>query len=214
MNTIQPETRHLDVSTSFRLTLFTAILALAGCGQHLTGTLRVSEMLGTPQQEGTLILVEVITPLTREQALARFRPADLQAVGLKESDVSAGTAVFVSSYRQFATNFVPAQGYFALVRLNAESLDSGASSCGQRGYIGCSYGGDAVAIRVAKKPAGGAGEPVLYVLESVVEPRSVKGDCYYVPRGSKQVLYCKSLDSKGWEWQDDLFVKRPGVAAK
>jgi hypothetical protein len=214
MNALPSLARRLDASAAVRLALLAAILAFAGCGQHLTGTLRVSEGLGRSQQEGTLILVEVITPLTREQALAQFRPADLQAVGLKESDVGAGTAVFVTPYRQHQTAFVPAQGLYALVRLNAESLDSGASSCGQRGYIGCSYGGDAVAIRVAKKPAGGAGEPVLYVVESIVEPRSVHGDCYYVPRGARQALYCKSLESKGWEWQEDLFVKRPGATAR
>jgi hypothetical protein len=211
MNTIQSETRHLDASTAFRLTLLTAILAFAGCGQHLTGTLRVSEGLGTPQQEGTLILVEVITPLTREQALVQFREADLQAAGLKEADVMLGTAVFVSSYAQRQTALSPAQGLYALVNLNAGSLDSGASTCSQGR---CSYGGDAVAIRVAKRPAGGTGEPVLYIVESVVEPSSVKGDCSYVPRGGRRALHCKSLDSKGWEWQGNLFVKRPGATAK
>jgi len=209
MDTIRSESHHPDVRAAFRLALLAAILAFAGCGQHLTGTLRVSEGVGTPQQEGTLILVEVITPLTREQALAQFRAADLQAAGLKDADVQLGTAVFVSPYRQTQTAFVPAQGLYALVNLNAGSLDSGASTCSQRG---CSYGGDAVAIRVAKRPSGGAGEPVLYILESVVEPRSVRGDCYYVPRGYRQAVHRKSFESKGWEWDEDCFVKAPSAA--
>ena len=209
MNTIRSDSHQPDVPAAFRLALLAAILAFAGCGQHLSGTLRVSEGVGTPQQEGTLILVEVITPLTREQALARFRAVDLQAAGLKDADVQLGTAVFVSAHRQRQTAFVPAQGLFALVNLHAGSLDSGASTCGPRG---CSFGGDAVAIRVAKRPAGGTGEPVLYIVESVVEPRSVQGDCFYVPRGDRQTLHCKSLVSKGWEWEEDLFVKRPSAA--
>jgi hypothetical protein len=212
MNTNRSGSRHLEVSAVFRLALLAAILVCAGCGQHLTGTLRVSEGLGTPQQEGTLILVEVITPLKREQALGLFRSVDFQAAGLKESDVSDGTAVFVSPWQQRPTAFSPAEGLYALVSPSAGSLDSGASSCNPRG--GCSYGGDAIAIRVAKKPAGGAGEPMLYIIESIVEPRSIQGDCYYVPRGSRQALYCKSLDSKGWEWQGDVFVKRPGASRK
>ena len=173
--------------------------------------MRITEGLGTPQQEGTLILVEVITPLTREQALARFRPADLQEAGLKESDVQAGTAVFVSPWRQTQTTLAPAQGLYALVNLNAGKLDSGRSTCTQHG---CSYGGDAVAIRVVKRPPGGAGEPVLYVVERIVEPRSMQGDCGYVPRGNRQALYCKSVDGEGWEWQEELFVKRPGARRK
>jgi hypothetical protein len=209
MNTIRSESHHPDVPAAFRLALLAAILVCAGCGQHLTGYLRVSEGVGTPKQEGTLILVEVITPLTREQALAQFRAADLQAAGLKDADVQYGTAVFVTPYRQTQTALFPAQGLYALVNVNAGSLDSGASTCGQGG---CSYGGDAVAIRVAKRPAGGTGEPVLYIVESIVEPRSVQGDCYYVPRGGRRALYCKSLDSKGWEWDEDLFVKRPSAA--
>lgn len=212
MNTLQSLTPQPNGLAAFRVALLIAIIACAGCGQLLTGSLRVSEGLGRPQQEGTLILVEVITPLTREQTLAQFRPADLQAAGLKESDVQVGTAVFVSPYKQRQSALSPAQGLYALVSLNAESLDSGRSGCFSQG--GCSYGGDAVAIRVAKRPPGGVGQPVLYVLDSIVEPRSVTGDCYYVFRGSRQALYCKSLDSKGWEWQGDLFVKRPGTAAK
>ncbi|HSE00621.1 MAG TPA: hypothetical protein VLB72_07810 [Burkholderiales bacterium] len=190
-----------------RLAFGLLALLIAGCGQHLIGTtLRVSEGIGAPQQEGTLILVEVITPITREQAMALFRAADLRAAGLKDADVQHGTAVFVSPYRQ--TVLFAAQGLYALVNPNVGSLDSGLSACNPR----CSYGGDAVVIRVAKRPAGGAGEPVLYILESIVEPRSVQGDCYYVPRGSRRALYCKSLESKGWEWDDSLFVKRPNSA--
>jgi hypothetical protein len=211
MNTIQSLARRPDGLAAFRLIVLAAILAIAGCGQHVAGSLRVSEGLGTPQQEGTLILVEVITPLKREQTLGLFRSVDLQAAGLKESDVSDGTAVFVSPWRQRQTAFFPAEGLYALVSPSAGSLHSGASSCSPRG---CSYGGDAIAIRVARRPAGGAGESVLYIIESVVEPRSIQGDCYYVPRGSRRALHCKSLDSKGWEWQGDVFVKRPGATQK
>jgi hypothetical protein len=200
--------------------------------ERICGRLNVSEGIETPQQEGTLILVEVITPLMPDQVLARFRPVDLQAVGLKESDVSYGTAVFVSSWAQSQSRVSPAKGLYALVNLNAESPDSGASTSLRAGerwsavndelllwretfcsrYEGCSYGGAAVAIRVVKRPAGGAGEPMLYVVESVVEPRLLQGDCQYVPRGIRRALHCTSLDSKGWEWQGDLFVKRPDAA--
>ena len=210
MNTVRSESHRPSGRAALRLALLVATVALAGCGQHIIGTtIRVSEGVGAPQQEGTLILVEVIVPLPREVTMAQFRAADLQAAGLKEADVRLGTAVFVSPYQQTQNALSPAQGLFALVKINAGSLDSGASTCGPRG---CSYGGDAVAIRVAKRPAGGAGEPVLYILESIVEPRSVQGDCFYVARGSRRALYCKSLESKGWEWDDDLFVKRPNAA--
>ena len=216
MNKTQSLARRPEGLASFRLVLLAGILTIiAGCGQHgqhVPGTLlTVSEGLGTPQEEGTLMLVEVITPLTREHALGLFRSVDLQTAGLKESDMSVGTAVFVSPWKQSQSAFFPPQGLYALVSPTAGSLDSGASSCKPSG---CSYGGDAVAIRVVKRPAGGVGEPVLYIVESIVEPRSIRGDCYYFPRGSRRALHCKSLDSKGWEWQEDVFVKRPGATRK
>lgn len=191
--------------------LLAAILAIAGCSHR--GELRVSEGIGTPMQEGTLMLVEVITPLTRERALELFRAVDLEAAALKESDVTAGTAVFVSPWKQRSGKLSPSQGLYALVGPAAGSLDSGPSHCSLLG--GCaSYGGDAVAIRVLKRPPGGAGEPVLYVVERIIEPRRVTGDCYYDARGSRQALHCKSLDAVGWEWQGDVFVKRPGAMPK
>jgi hypothetical protein len=209
MNTIRSGRREPFTSAASRLCLWLAILACTGCGQLLTGTFRVSEGIGRPQDEGTLILAEVNVALTREQALARFRPADFRAAGLSETEVTEGTAVFVSPYRQRQTPLVPAQGLFALVKLDAASLDV-RRSCGGRG---CSYGGDAVAVRVLKRPSEGVGAPgVLYVVEAVVEPASVQGDCYYVPRRGREALHCKSLDSKGWEWNEDVFVKRPGPA--
>ena len=192
---------------SFRLLLL-VVLVSAGCASQPAGTLglQVSEGIGTPQDEGTLIVMEVITPLTREQALQRFRPPDLQAAGLNEAEVRYGTAVFASPWHQRSSALSPARGVFALVKPDlASPINSGASTCGSRG---CSYGGDAVAVRVVKRPSEGA-SPGLYVVDAVVEPRSAQGDCAYTAIDGHRSLYCKSLKASGWEWKDALFIKRP-----
>jgi hypothetical protein len=199
----------MNIATASRLSLLAAVLFIAGCGQHLTGSFRISEGVGGPQDEGTLILTEVIVPLSRQQAMERFRPADLEAAGLTEADVKDGTVVFVSPYRQRQTALFPADGLYAFVKSGAGSLSS-PTSCGPRG---CSYGGAAVAIRVLRGSSA-AGASGLYVVDSVVEPADVKGDCFYVPRDTRQSLHCKSLDSQGWQWDGDLFVKRPASAAR
>lgn len=188
--------------------LLLVVLVLAGCASQPAGTLglQVSEGIGTTQDEGTLIVMEVITPLTREQTLQRFRPSDLQAVGLNEEEVRYGTAVFASPWHQRSGALFPARGVFALVRPDlASPINSGASICGARG---CSYGGDAVAVRVVKKWSAGVSSG-LYVVDAVVEPRSVQGDCAYTGVDGQRALYCKSLKAAGWEWKDALFIKRP-----
>ena len=176
-----------------------ATAGAGGCGQLLTGTLRVSEGIGTPQPDGTLILMELITPLTREQTMARFSPSELQLTGIKETDVQDGTAVFATPWKQSG----PSQGVFALAKPELRpTLNSGPSNCRPGG--GCSYGGDAVAVRVIR--SGAAGTRALYLIDSIVEPRTVEGDCYYIGGGT---LYCKSLELKGWKAQDRLFLKLP-----
>src|SRR5574341_884741 len=71
-----------------------------GCGQLLQGTtLHVSDDIGPPQPEGTLILMELLAPVKRDQTLARFRHADLQLAGLTETDVRDGTAVFGTPWK-------------------------------------------------------------------------------------------------------------------
>lgn len=194
------------LACSPRLVLI-AVLILVGCGQQLSGNLRVAEGLDAPLADGTLVLVEVISPLTRDQVLARYRAVDLQAAGIPERDVQDGTAVFVTPFHQQQTTFSPAVGVYALIPSNPASIDAGMSRCTAPGR--CSYGGDAVAVRVVRRPPGGEGQPQLYVLDSVVEPRHVQGDCGYLPRQNRMALYCKSLDAKGWGWQDNVYVKRP-----
>lgn len=138
----------------------------------------------------TLILAEVIVPLTRQQTLERFRPADLQAAGLKEADVKEGTA-------GLALHAAPDRALPRRRALRAcqtrRRIVSSPATCGPRG---CSYGGAAVAIRVLRGPSA-TGAAGLYVVDSVVEPADVKGDCFYVPRDTRQSLHCKSLDSQG-----------------
>ena len=189
-----------------RILILTAALLVicTGCGQLLTGTFRVSEGIGKVHEEGTLILAEVVVELTREQTLTRFSSSDLQAVRLAEPEIKNGSGVFVSPFKQRQTALSPADGIFALVAPST-SLDP-RQRCGPQG---CSYGGDAVAIRVVKKVLEGRGSSGLHVIEAVVEPASVQGDCSYVPRGRRLALHCKSLDHQGWEWDDDVFVKRP-----
>ena len=196
---------------SSRLLLLVVLLS-AGCAGQPAGTLglQVSEDIGTAQDEGTLIVMEVITPLTREQALQRFRPSDLQAAGLNEAEIRYGTAVFASPWHQRSSALFPARGVFALVKPDlASPLNSGASTCGSRG---CSYGGDAVAIRIVRKSSEGTSSG-LYVVDAVVEPRSVQGDCAYTGVDGHRALYCKSLEAAGWEWKDALFIKRPTPSA-
>ena len=202
---------HSTLTTSERALLLVVLVIAAGCVSQPAGTLglQVSEGIGTYQDEGTLIVMEVITPLTREQALQRFRPSDLQAVGLKEAEVAYGSAVFASPWHQRSSTLFPARGVFALVRPNlASPMNSGASTCGSRG---CSYGGDAVAVRVVKKASDGESSG-LYAVDAVVEPRSVQGDCSYTGVDGRRALYCESLKAQGWEWKDALFIKRPPPA--
>lgn len=186
---------------SYIVSFLAFVSLISGCGQHLTRNLYVSEGLRSSVQVDALILVEVITPLNREQILDRFRPIDLEAAGINANDVRDDSAVFASPYKQVQTLFSPADGIFALIPPGSESLNSGRGKCNQNG---CVWGGDAVTIRVVNRPAGGDGEQVLYIVDRIVEPRSDRGDCFY---NSNYSLFCNSLKSDGWEWQGDLFVK-------
>jgi len=191
-----------------RRALLAAMLFFVGCGQHVTGTLRTTDGLEHPLQDGMLVLVEVIAELTPEQTLSRFSAADLRALGITQGDVRVGTAVFVSPYRQRATAFNPAQGLYALVSPKTGPLGLNKTNCSPRG---CTYGGDAAAMRVVKRLSANGD---LYIVERIIEPANIKGDCYYIPRGRRQALHCKSLEAHGWEWYEDLFVKRVGSVSK
>jgi hypothetical protein len=150
--------------------------------------------------------MELLTPLTRDQTLVRFSAADLQLAGLTEADVRDGSAVFGQPWRSGGNALSPTQGAFILAKPDLSSkLNSGASRCGGGG--GCSYGGDAVAVRVAK--AGTSATRAVYVVDSIVEPRTAQGDCYYINVGRRPMIYCKSLEAKGWTAHDGMFVKRP-----
>jgi hypothetical protein len=183
--------------------LILVVVICTGCGAHLEGTtVNVYEGVGYRPQVGTLVLVEAMVPLSRGQALSVFRPVDLQAAGLKESDVSDGTAVFVSPHRQIESFLSPAHGLYALVSPELRSVSAFRANG--------AWGGDAVAIRVTSRPPGSKGEPVLYVIERVVEPSHKQGDCKYLNRPSgRQALWSKKLESEGWTWEQDLFVLRP-----
>jgi hypothetical protein len=174
---------------------------ISGCGQHLTRDLRVSEGLRSSVEVGTLILVEIVTPLKREQILDRFRPIDLEAADINANDVRDGSAVFASPYKQGQGLISPADGIFVLIPPGFGFIDAGPSWCinGR-----CSWSGDVATIRVVKRPAGGNGEQVLYIADRIVESRRDKGDCFY---SSHYSLFCNSLKSNGWQWQEDLFVK-------
>jgi len=186
------------------------LAVLTGCGGYsggelLTGTLRVEEGIGRPQPEGTLILMELITPLTRQQTLTRFAPADLRQAGLQESDVQDGSAVFAVPWHQRGGLTT---GAFALVASSLRpKLNSGPSKCNARGD--CSYGGDVVAIRVIR-----AGPRPLYQVDFIAEARTASGDCYYVRTAGKEMIYCKSLEAKGWIAKDGLFMKSPDAPAQ
>jgi hypothetical protein len=189
-----------------------------GCAGQTVGTLRVSEGIGKSYEDGTLILAEVSVRLTRWQTLERFPPEDLHAAGLRESDVKNGmavTAVFVTPWAQTQRGLAPElafstiKGLYALVNSSVATTLTTISTCDTGG---CKNGGDAVAVRVLRKPSDSTGKTGLYVVDSVVEPATVQGDCSYVTRGWRKALYCKSLDFSGWKWDDDVFVKRPDTA--
>jgi hypothetical protein len=126
------------------------------------------------------------------------------------------TSVFVTHWAQTQRGisselaFSTVKGLYALVNNSADSLDM-ISTC-DRGI--CKNGGDAVAVRVLRKSSDSTGITGLYVVDSIVEPANVQGDCSYVTRGWRKALYCKSLDSSGCEWNDDVFVKRSGTAIR
>jgi hypothetical protein len=193
-------------------------LVCVGCAGQTVGTLRVSEGIGKSYENGTLILAEVGVGLTRWQTLERFGPEDLHAAGLSESDVKSGMAVmavFVTPWAQTQRGLTPelafstVKGLYALVNKSVADSLATINTC-DRGI--CKNGGDAVAVRVLRKPSDSTGITGLYVVDSIVEPANVHGDCFYVTRGWRKALYCKSLDNSGWEWDDNVFVKRPGIA--
>ena len=208
-----------SVAASHRFLLVISIVCV-GCAGQTMGTLRVSEGIGKSYEEGTLILAEVSVGLTRWQTLERFTPDDLHAAGLRETDVKNGmavTAVFVTPWAQTQGGLTPeltlstVKGLYALVNNSVSDTLTTISTC-DRGS--CKYGGDAVAVRVLRKPSDNTGKTGLYIVDSVVEPATVQGDCSYVTRGWRKALYCKSLESSGWKWDDDVFVKRPDTTIK
>lgn len=203
---------------SFRLTIGVLALVLSACAAPL----RIAEQPVKAHDEGTLLLGEIVLPLSRDEILRRYPPADLESAGWNVADVVDGSAVVLSNFAQsnqtlFGWQLTEGHGFYALIRRESFPEFGSHQKCGPVG--GCRYGGDAVSVRVVRKAAGPGSPTGLNLVEAMVEPADVTGDCQYVNRGEFKpkgyccALLCKSLLKQGWDWDGDELVKRPAISA-
>jgi len=195
-----------------RIAIGALIIQMTACATPF----QVIEQSPELHDEGTLLLGEVIRPLSLAEVTARYKKSDLEMAGWSKTDIKTGNAVIISNFKQRQGWFDSAHVYYALVKKNSAIALEYNKACLQPGrLLGCVYGGDAVSFRIVRKPIELTHPSGLNVVEEVIEPRGQEGDCAYLDRGwSKRknyrfALFCESLYAKGWGWHGDEFIKRP-----
>ena len=198
---------------SIRVVISTFAIFLTACAVPL----QVVEQTPQFHEEGTLLIGEIIKPLTRQEIIDRYNAADLKTAGLDAASVKDGDAVVISNFKQWQDSGYAARVYYALIQKTSDINVNYNEECLKPGprLAGCAYGGDAVSFRVVRKPTSLIGPTGLNIVDMVIEPRGQHDDCNYSDRGQyksrnyRYGLECQSLYAQGWGWKQDEFAKLP-----
>ena len=213
MKTLPSNFLSLSFTSGHRAAIVAMVVLLAACGSP---PLRLSEQATKAHPAGTLLIGEVVRPLSRSEILARYRPADLAIAGWTQTSVVDGSAVVLTNFKQQQGHFSAAQVYYALVSSESpETLDSGRTVQPRPG-IAASYGGDVVSFRVVLQASPQSGPSGVNLVEKLIETRHASGDCFYEDRGpsrrpnARHALYSIVLGvEQGWDWDGDEFTLPP-----
>ena len=195
----------------FRAAMATLIVLTSSCGGP--APLRMIEQVTKVHEEGTLLVGEIVQDLSRDEIMKRYRPADLEIAGWKESEVLDGSAVALVNFRQrqrvaFGSQVGETHVIYALIKHELYiSLVSHRDRSLRPNSTASGFGGDVVTVRVVRRASTASVPSALHLIESLVETAAASGDCYYdTPRG--YALFCKSLLGEGWVWDGNELVKR------
>ena len=214
MNAIQSGILDTVCHAVFRATVAALIVLTSSCGG--LAPLRMTEQVTKVHEEGTLLVGEIVQDLSRDEIMKKYRSADLEIAGWKESEVVDGSAAALVNFQQgqrvvFGTQVGATQVIYALITHELyRSLVSHRDRNSRPNSTAGSFGGDVVTVRVVRRASSASGPSALNLIESVVETAAASGNCnYLIERG--KALFCKSLLGQGWVWDGDELVKRPTV---